>query len=235
MRRLILAASMALAILGTAPAAFAQELSSTPITHFTADNVTALLTKIGAQNVTSAKGTDGITSIKFDVSGVKHTGVLLVCKTQPNCLGLLLGVPVALESGTFSAEVVNGFNGSAPFGKAYRVKDGTAVILFRYVISDYGILEGNVASNIANFTGMPAAFARHLANQTIASNQDGKPATVNLTTATPAAAAAAETKAAITAKQPAVVGLKLPASPEHGDLTSFLESFAKDPAYKITK
>jgi hypothetical protein len=235
MRKLMLAAGMLLAISGAAPAAVAQELSSTPMTHFTADNVSALLTKIGAQNVTSSKDADGITTIVFEVSGAKFRGILLVCKTQPNCLGLLLGVPVGLESGTFSAEVVNGFNGSAPFGKAYRVKDGTAVILFRYVISDYGILEANVASNIANFTGMPAAFARHLANQTIASNQDGKPATVNLTTAKPATAAAAETKAAVTAKAPAAVGLKLSAAPEHGDLTSFLETFAKDPAYKISK
>jgi hypothetical protein len=58
---------------------------------------------------------------------------------------------------------------------------------------------------------------------------------VNLTTAKPAAVAAAETKAAITAKAPAAVGLKLPAGPEHADLTSYLESFAKDPAYKISK
>jgi hypothetical protein len=234
MRKLMLAAGMALAILGTAPAAVAQELSTTPMTHFTADSVTALLTKIGAQNVTSSKDSDGITTIVFEVSGTKFRGILLVCKTQPNCLGLLLGVGVASDVG-YSTEVVNSFNGSAPFGKAYRSKDGKAVVLFRYVISDYGILEANVGSNIANFTGMPAAFARHMANQTIASNQDGKPATVNLTTAKPATAAAAETKAAATAKAGTAVGLKLPSEPQHGDLTSFLESFAKDPAYKISK
>jgi hypothetical protein len=236
MRKLMLAAGMALALTGTAPAAFAQEFSSTPMTHFTATNVSALLTKIGAQNVSSSKDTDGITTVTFEVSGAKFRGILLVCKTQPNCLGLLLGVPVAIESGTFSSEVVNSFNGGAPFGKAYRVKDGTAVVLFRYVISDYGILEANAASNIANFVGMPAAFARHMANQTIASNESGKPATVNLTAEKPAAAAAAaEVKAAVTDKAAKAVGLKLPAAPEHGDLTSFLESFAKDPAYKITK
>lgn len=234
MRKLMLAAGMALALTGTAPAALAQELSTTPITHFTADNVSALLTKIGAQNVASGKDSSGNATVTFEVGGAKYRGVLLVCKTQPNCLGLLLGVPVLIESGTFSTEVVNSFNGGAPFGKAYRVKDGTAVILFRYVISDYGILEANVGSNIANFTGMPGAFARHMANQTIASNESGKPATVNLTTEKPAAAAAAEVKANVTDKAKAV-GLKLPAAPEHGDLTSFLESFAKDPAYKITK
>ena len=234
MRKLILAAGMALALSGT-PGAFAQELSSTPLTHFTADNVTALLTKIGAQNVSSAKDTDGITTIAFEASGQKFRGMLLVCKQQPNCLGLLLGVAVAAEGGTFSAEIVNSFNGSAPFGKAYRSKDGTAVVLFRYVIADYGILEANVASNVANFTGMPAAFARHLSSQTIASIQDGKPASVNLTSATSATAAAAEAKASITAKAAKAVALKLPAAPEHGELTSFLETFAKDPAYKISK
>jgi hypothetical protein len=235
MRKLMLAAGMALALTGTAPAVLAQELSSTPITHFNADNVSALLTKIGAQNVTSSKDADGTTTIVFEVSGAKYRGVLLVCKTPPNCLGLLLGIGVATE-GTFSTEVVNSFNGGAPFGKAYRSKDGKVVILFRYVISDYGILEANVASNIANFTGMPAAFQRHVANQTIASNQDGKPATVNLTSTKPGAAAvAADVKAAIDDKAAKTVGLKLPSAPEHGDLTSFLESFAKDPAYKITK
>ncbi|MDZ4867582.1 MAG: hypothetical protein SGI91_09690 [Alphaproteobacteria bacterium] len=235
MRKLMLAAGMALAMSGAAPAALAQELSSTPMTHFTATNVSALLTKIGAQNVTSSKDADGITTIVFEVAGTKYRGMLLVCKTEPNCLGLLLGVPVFSDGGTISSEVVNSFNGGAPFGKAYRAKDGTAVVLFRYVISDYGILEGNVASNIANFTGMPDAFKRHLASQTIASNQVGNPATVNLTTAKPAAAAAAETKAAVAAKAPAAVGLKLPAGSEHADLTSYLESFAKDPGYKISK
>jgi hypothetical protein len=236
MRTLMLAAGMALALTGAAPAALAQDLSSTPITHFNATNVSALLTKIGAQNVSSSKDSDGITTVTFEVSGAKFRGILLVCKTQPNCLGLLLGVPVHMEGGTISSEIVNSFNGSAPFGKAYRVKDGTAVVLFRYVISDYGILEANIASNIGNFVGMPAAFARHLANQTIASNETGKPATVNLTTEKPAAAAAAaEVKAAVTDKAAKAVGLKLPSAPEHGDLTSFLESFAKDPAFKITK
>jgi len=239
MRKLMLAAGMALALAGTAPAALAQELSSTPITHFNPTNVSTLLTKIGAQNVSSSKDTDGITTVTFEVSGVEFRGILLVCKTQPNCLGLLLGVPVRLESGTFSSEIVNSFNGSAPFGKAYRVKDGTAVVLFRYVISDYGILEANVASNIANFTGMPGAFARHMSNQTIASNEAGKPATVNLTADKPAAAAAttaaADVKAAIGEKASKAVGLKLPSAPEHGDLTSVLEGFAKAPGYKITK
>jgi hypothetical protein len=230
MRKLMLAAGMALAISGMAPVAVAQELSSTPMSHFTATNVSALLTKIGAQNVSSSKDADGVSTVNFEVGGAKFTGILLVCKTQPNCLGLLLGVPVIVEGGTISSEVVNSFNGGAPFGKAYRVKDGTAVVLFRYVISDYGILEANVASNIANFTGMPQAFARHLSSQTIASN-DAKPATVNLATPKPAATAAA----AIAEKAPAAVGLKLPAAPEHGDLTNYLESFAKQPAYKISK
>lgn len=231
MRKLMATAALAVALCAGASA---QDFSGTPMANFTADNVSALLTKIGAENVAAAKTNDGAPTVTFEVSGAKFRGVLFVCKQSPNCFGLLLGVPVFIEGGAISHDAVNGFNGTAPFGKAFRAKDGNAVLLFRYVIADQGIMEGNLASNIANFVGMPAAFARYLSSQTVASNQTGAATTANLSdTAKPAVVAATETKSAVPAKAAGAVALKVPATPEHADISALLGSFANDPAYKI--
>lgn len=174
MRKLLLGLGLfALAIGGGVSSAVAQQFSDKPIKHFTEANVSALLSKLGATGVSSSK--DGNTTVvRFEVNGATHVAAIVACpQGQPGCLGLLLLVPVALSEGTFAHEVVNGFNEASGFGKAVRSNDGKSVLITRYVISDNGILEGNLAVNISVFTAMPNQFARFLASQVVASADKG--------------------------------------------------------------
>ena len=217
MRNWLKGAGVALAMLGASAAATAAELSMTPITGFTVSNVTSVLTKLGAENVTTGKSSENEDIIRFEAGGIKYAGLIRACGNGHGCLGLLLGVPVLLEQGTFSADLVNNFNDASPFGKAVRVENGKAVVLFHYVIADGGILESNLGANIAVFSILPGAFAKFASQQVVASAE--KPQVLP-----------------VTAPKPAIqlpMGLKPSTGGEHGSLTSSLKAFEKEPAYKL--
>lgn len=182
MRKLLLGIGLLALAMGSVSNAATPQFSDKPIDYFTEANVSALLIKMGAAGVTSSK--EGDTSIvRFEVNGATHAAVIVACpQGKPGCLGLLLVVPVQLTEGTFSSEVVNGFNEKVPFGKAVRSADGKVVVIARYVISDNGILEANLAANVANFAALPATFARFLASQVVASADKGTAQPVAMST-----------------------------------------------------
>lgn len=218
MVRLTHLAGVLLAALGLASSVQAQEFSPTPIKYFTAEGLSAVLGKLGAQHVTSAKDQDGDTVVRFQSGEVKYSAIIVACKNQPGCLGLLLGVPVSVESGTFSHDVVNGFNDALPFAKAVRTADGKAVVLFRYIISDGGILEANLATNIAVFSALPGAFAKYLSRQVVASLEQPRPMPMSVVTA---------------ASPPTPAALGVPGAGVHESLEPYLKRFAKEPHYKL--
>lgn len=210
MRKLLLGLGLfALAIGGGVSSAVAQQFSDKPIKHFTEANVSALLIKMGATGVTSSK--DGNTTIvRFEVNGATHVAAIVACpKGQPGCLGLLLLVPVRLAEGTFTHDVINGFNDASAFGKAVRSDDGKSIVITRYVISDNGILEGNLAVNISVFAAMPNQFASFLASQVVASADKGtaQPVAMSTEPKKPEVAPHSEFQSLydFAAKQPAIV------------------------------
>jgi hypothetical protein len=209
-----------MALAGFATGALAQDYSDKPIKYFTPENVSAIVTKLGAQNVTSAKSENG-TVVRFEANGATYTSLIVACKGQPGCLGLLLGIPVSLEGGSFSQDAVNGFNAAIPFGKAVRINDGKSVILYRYVIADGGILEANLGTNIAVFSILPSVFAKYLSQQVIASLDQAPPKVVPMSAVTVPAAA------------PPTVGFKAPTTTPHDDIARHLEFFAKEPHYTL--
>jgi len=153
---------------------FAQAANE-PIKYFTAENVQAALTGLGAASVTSEKDKTGSLVVRFSVREAPFLAVLTGCKGQPGCLGLLLVIPVGLPDGKFSHQAVNGFNEVLPFGKAVRGDDGAVVFLSRYLISDGGISEENLRANIGVFTAMPDSFAKYLSAQLTASLSEPAP------------------------------------------------------------
>jgi hypothetical protein len=170
MRKTVFAAivsTMALTLLS--PALAAPELSKATIDYFTEANVSSILNKIGAKNVKRAKAEVDSIVLEFEGNGLPFRAVLTVCKDRPGCLGLLLGIPLAQDGVTFSHDVINGFNESYLFGKAYRAENGAAVVLSRYIIADGGITEANVGHNIAVFAAMPETFIKHMNSQIVAS------------------------------------------------------------------
>jgi hypothetical protein len=218
MRTLMMAASLALAATANAEA---QEFSATPIKYFTPENVSAVVTKLGGQNVTTAKGENG-TIVRFEANGASYTSVIVACKGQPGCLGLLLGIPVSLEgNGSFSQDAVNGFNATIPFGKAVRAPDGKSVILYRYVIADGGIMEANLGTNIAVFSVLPSVFAKYLSQQVIASAGQAQPKVMPLSAVTAPSAA------------PPAIGLKAPTAAVHDDFAQHMKLFANEPQYVL--
>lgn len=164
MRSHVFAAGLFAAALCVSAGASAADLKA-----FTADNVKAALTGMGVANVTSEKDASGTTAVKFAVNEAPFVGLLVGCKDQQGCLGLLLVIPVGLTEGKFSHQAVNGFNEVLPFGKAVRGDDGAVVFLSRYVIADGGVSDANLRANIAVFTAMPASFAKYLSTQVVAS------------------------------------------------------------------
>jgi hypothetical protein len=218
MLRSMVVTGVALASLATG--AQAQDFSDKPIKYFTPENVSAVVTKLGAQNVTSAKSENG-TVVRFEANGATYSSLIVACKGQPGCLGLLLGIPVSLEGGAFSQDAVNGFNASVPFGKAVRINDGKSVILYRYVIADGGILEANLGTNIAVFSILPSVFAKHLSQQVIASVDQAQPKVVQMSAVTAPAAGATP------------VGLKAPTAAVHDDLEQNLKFFANERHYTL--
>lgn len=217
MLRLMLVTGLALAAL-TAGAA-AQDFSDKPIKYFTPENVSAVVTKLGGQNVTTAKSENGAV-VRFEANGATYTSVIVACKGQPGCLGLLLGIPVSLQGGTFSQDAVNGFNAAVPFGKAVRANDGKSVVLYRYIIADGGILEANLGTNIAVFSILPSVFAKYLSQQVIASADQVPPKVVQLSAVTAPAT-------------PPLVGLRAPAAAAHDDIEQHLKFFAQEPHYTL--
>jgi hypothetical protein len=208
------------ALAGMATSAVAQDFSDKPIKYFTPENVTAIVTKLGGQNVNAAK-TDNGTVVRFDANGATYTSLITACKGQPGCLGLLLGIPVSLEGGTFSQDAVNSFNAAIPFGKAARTNDGKTVILYRYVIADGGILEANLGTNIAVFSVLPTVFAKHLSQQVVASVDQAQPKVVQMSAVTAPSAA------------PPTIGLKAPTASAHDDFEQHLKLFAGERSYKL--
>lgn len=218
MLRLTRLAGVLLAMLGLVSNAQAQEFSSTPIKYFTAESLSAVLGKLGAQQVTSGKDQEGDTIVRFEAGEVKYTAIIVACKNQPGCLGLLLGVPVSVENGTFSHDVVNGFNDALPFAKAVRTNDGKAVVLFRYIISDGGVLEANLATNIAVFSALPGVFAKYLSRQVVASVEQTRPMPMSVV---------------VTSPSPTAPALSVPGAGVHESLEPYLKRFAKEPPYKL--
>ena len=190
MKKLLTALPVAAALLCASLGAASAD-DATSIQYFTAENVSALLTKWGAAKVTQGKMKSGETKIEFDVQGVTHTAILLACpQGKPGCLGLYLGVPVAIKDGKAPAEAINGFNDALPFGKAVRVDDGSVVVLFRYVISDGGISEENLNVNVAVFTQTPEILAKYLSSVNIVASLPTKAPTAQLGYSTPATTSA---------------------------------------------
>ncbi|MBP6013230.1 MAG: YbjN domain-containing protein [Alphaproteobacteria bacterium] len=141
------------------------------VTSFTVEKLSSLLTAWGAGNVTAAKTPDGQRDlVRFDSGGTTYTALLSACpKEQAGCVGLYVGVGIQGSSGAITLQTVNDFNSVLPFGKAVRTQDGTAAILFRYIVADGGITEENLRTNIGVLTQMPEAFNKHLASATVAS------------------------------------------------------------------
>lgn len=170
MRNYLFAAAVASqALLASAPANAAEALTKTAIEGFSEANVSSVLTRLGAADVKRVKVDDDTIVLEYVANGLPFRAVLLHCDQAPGCLGLLLGIPLKLEGTTVANETVNGFNENYPFGKAYRVDNGAAIVLTRYVIADGGISEINLGINIAVLAAMPSIFVKHMQSQIVAS------------------------------------------------------------------
>jgi hypothetical protein len=146
-----------------------------PIEYFNVDNVSAVLTNLQAVDIKAGKTTSGLNVVRYQLNKTNFFAVLVVCPGQSGCLGLLLGAGVQGEGAEVSFEVINEYNEKQPFSKAVRIGSDHVIALSRYVISDGGISEANLRSNVLNFSIVPAHFARFVSDRPSASLQPRAP------------------------------------------------------------
>jgi hypothetical protein len=173
MRKLLITAATAASIAVTSASAGieGEQRKATYLDHFSIENVTEVLQKVGATGISSGVTEDKKFSfVRFEFGGIGYIAILTACKETPRCAGLLLGTALgASPTETVSFEAVNNFNDTLAFAKVTRTDDGKAVVLSRYVIADGGIADENLATNIAVFTALPQVFAKYLSAQKVAS------------------------------------------------------------------
>jgi hypothetical protein len=158
----------ALAFIGSTASSRAAEGEPALIEHFTADNITAMLTELGAANVTSK--VDGkVTRFGAEINGIKLFLAIGFC--EPGCTGLLIGSAIDTGGQRYPAETLINFTRDYPPTPALTLNDGTLVI-GRAVISTGGIGPGNGRANIALLAATVPVLIEHLkTSQVVASRE----------------------------------------------------------------
>jgi len=151
---------------------------------FDAKRLQALLLTMGATSATVEKADRGGTSIDvvyFTGGNTRYVAVPIVCKAS-GCLGLSMYVLWKNELKA-TAEVANAFNNRSDFGVGFVTEDGSYIGYGRYAISDGGISEENVKSNLVNFTANAAEFVKFVRSKQLVAMQSAVPLTPTLMSA----------------------------------------------------
>lgn len=156
--------------------ALPQAARAETITDFTPENVSAILTEVGATNIKPGLQ-DGVTFINFELGGLPYSYSIRLCNVAaelgPGCLGLLMAIGFEMPD-KISLEIFNSFNRKWPLATSVKIDDKT-MALGRFMFSPGGVSRENLKANIALLTGAPEAFRTHLSSQVVASLQQGQP------------------------------------------------------------
>jgi hypothetical protein len=149
--------AVALLLLAPCANALAAEPAEPPITEpmslidtLTAENVTKLLTELGAQKIETRDMTGGKLITFFDGPVPYNMGIAL-CDIRPGkCLALSMGVIMDPGSTSYTLETLNKYNTENMFVTAIKL-EGNKVGFGRVWLVDGGVTKKNMAINIASF------------------------------------------------------------------------------------
>ena len=177
MRKTLTAFAITVAALSAMPATAAQITNEkSQIEFVTTDNIAALLTELGAQQV-QAQASGKSKSVTFQDGQIPYSVVLGVCDqgTGANCEAAIM--VVIFEGGTnnYALDSFNTFNKEHPFVSAIKLEENRFA-LSRMVVTTGGVSKKNLGVNIASFAQGPGALMQYLASQLVAGYQDGRTA-----------------------------------------------------------
>ena len=172
-------ASVSIAI-ATAPYASAADLQlkdpTSQIENLTPENITAILTELGAQQIETHAVEGGHKLVTFKDGEVPFNLGFGLCDVRPgSCLALIM--VVGFDPGTthYPLELFNTFNRDNSFVSVVQL-DGNKFAVSRMLFTDGGVSRKNVALNIANFAAAPAEVMKFLTSQLVAGYDQGSAA-----------------------------------------------------------
>jgi len=152
------------------------QAQSALLNDFTAENVSAVLTELGATNIKTSQN-DGITFLNFELGGLPQSYSIRLCNLSaelgPGCLGLLMAIGFETPD-KINLDVFNSFNRKWPLATSVKIDDKT-MALGRFIFSPGGVSRENLKANIALLMGAPEAFNTHLKSQLVASLELSQP------------------------------------------------------------
>jgi hypothetical protein len=164
---LLLAGLMALTGLAGVPAQAADAL-----TGYKADQITALLTALGATEMKQTT-VDGDPRLTFKYGEIIYVADFYTCDDTANGCKLLQFACAFDSEATDTVEAVNNYNATYVFGKASLSKaDG--LMSYRAMIWAPGVSKELVLAEFESFRGSTASLLAHMKNNVVAS-RDGLP------------------------------------------------------------
>jgi hypothetical protein len=178
----VFTAALAALVVATAaavvPAGAAEMKLSDPtaqIENLTAQNVTAILQELGAQQIETHQD-GGKTVVTFKDGEVPFNLGFALCDVKPKtCLALVMVVGFDPGATRYPLELFNTFNKDNSFVTAVAL-DGNRFAVSRMLFTDGGVSRKNVAANVANFAAAPQVVMKFLASQIVAGTDRASPA-----------------------------------------------------------
>jgi hypothetical protein len=164
-----------ISFVGMTASARAADVEATPqlLKQFTAEHVDQALRALGADDIRPATA-ESPNVINFKLAGSAFAASLHVCGTQdtPGCRLLALHAVIELNP-KVDWNLINEFNKTQVIASTvlFEEQEKQSAILVRSMISDGGVSQDNLVTNIRVFSEGPEFFSRHVASQRVASGQ----------------------------------------------------------------
>lgn len=145
------------------------------IENLTAENVSAILQEVGAQQIETHQD-GGKTIVTFKDGEIPYNLGFALCNIRPGtCLALVMVVGFDPGATHYPLELFNAFNKDNAFVSAVAL-DGNRFAVSRMLFTDGGVSRKNVAMNIVNFAAAPQVIMKFLASQIVAGADRATPA-----------------------------------------------------------
>jgi hypothetical protein len=133
----------------------------------TVENMTELLTELGAQQVQVHEG-EGMTVLTFRDGDVPYNVGITLCNVRPGkCVAVTFMVIVDPGATSYSLEAFNAFNRDSLFVTLVKL-DGNRFGVGRILLIDGGVTKKNLAINLGSFALTFRAALQYLSGQVVA-------------------------------------------------------------------